>query len=428
MILYLRKLINITFRMLAEIITIGDELLIGQVVDTNSAWIAQHLNDIGIKVKQITSVSDEEGHILQALNEAIKRADIILLTGGLGPTKDDITKKTLCKYFNTRLKFDEQSYKIIETIFNSRGREVTPINRLQAEVPENCTVLHNFLGTAPGMWFEKDKKIYISMPGVPSEMKGLMEKIILPKIKERFPLVPIVHKTILTQGAGESFLADLISSWEDNLPSNLKLAYLPAAGMVRLRITANGENEETLRKEVENKALKLKALIGEYIYGYENDKLEALIGRLLREQKKTICTAESCTGGFIAHKITSIPGSSEYYIGSVVAYANEIKINELNVDMLTLETHGAVSEQVVKSMASNARKKFKTDYSIACSGIAGPDGGTNDKPVGTVWIAVSNFEKTITRKLQLGTSRERVILETAQHSLNTLRKMLIGEL
>ena len=428
MILYLRKLINITFRMLAEIITIGDELLIGQVVDTNSAWIAQHLNDIGIKVKQITSVSDEEGHILQALNEAIKRADIILLTGGLGPTKDDITKKTLCKYFNTGLKFDEQSYKIIETIFHSRGREVTPINRLQAEVPENCTVLHNFLGTAPGMWFEKDKKIYISMPGVPSEMKGLMEKIILPKIKERFPLVPIVHKTILTQGAGESFLSDLISSWEDNLPSNLKLAYLPAAGMVRLRITANGENEETLRKEVENEALKLKALIGEYIYGYENDKLEALIGRLLREQKKTICTAESCTGGFIAHKITSIPGSSEYYIGSVVAYANEIKINELNVDMLTLETHGAVSEQVVKAMASNARKKFKTDYSIACSGIAGPDGGTADKPVGTVWIAVSNFEKIITRKLQLGTSRERVILETAQHSLNTLRKMLIGEL
>ena len=428
MILYLRKLINITFRMLAEIITIGDELLIGQVVDTNSAWIAQHLNDIGIKVKQITSVSDEEGHILQALNEAIKRADIILLTGGLGPTKDDITKKTLCKYFNTGLKFDEQSYKIIETIFHSRGREVTPINRLQAEVPENCTVLHNFLGTAPGMWFEKDKKIYISMPGVPSEMKGLMEKIILPKIKERFPLVPIVHKTILTQGAGESFLSDLISSWEDNLPSNLKLAYLPAAGMVRLRITANGENEETLRKEVENEALKLKALIGEYIYGYENDKLEALIGRLLREQKKTICTAESCTGGFIAHKITSIPGSSEYYIGSVVAYANEIKINELNVDMLTLETHGAVSEQVVKAMASNARKKFKTDYSIACSGIAGPDGGTADKPVGTVWIAVSNFEKIITRKLQLGTSRERVILETAQHTLNTLRKMLIGEL
>lgn len=428
MILYLRKLINITFRMLAEIITIGDELLIGQVVDTNSAWIAQHLNDIGIKVKQITSVSDEEGHILQALNEAIKRADIILLTGGLGPTKDDITKKTLCKYFNTGLKFDEQSYKIIETIFHSRGREVTPINRLQAEVPENCTVLHNFLGTAPGMWFEKDKKIYISMPGVPSEMKGLMEKIILPKIKERFPLVPIVHKTILTQGAGESFLSDLISSWEDNLPSNLKLAYLPAAGMVRLRITANGENEETLRKEVENEALKLKALIGEYIYGYENDKLEALIGRLLREQKKTICTAESCTGGFIAHKITSIPGSSEYYIGSVVAYANEIKINELNVDMLTLETHGAVSEQVVKAMAHNARKKFKTDYSIACSGIAGPDGGTADKPVGTVWIAVSNFEKIITRKLQLGTSRERVILETAQHTLNTLRKMLLGEL
>lgn len=414
--------------MLTEIITIGDELLIGQVVDTNSAWMAQRLNEIGIKVKQISSVSDDESHILKALYEASLRADIILITGGLGPTKDDITKKTLCKYFKTGLKFDEESFKIIESIFISRGRQVTPINRLQAEVPENCTVLHNYQGTAPGMWFEQNEKIYISMPGVPSEMKGLMEKIVIPKIKERFPLVPIIHKTILTQGIGESYLSDLISSWEDNLPSHIKLAYLPAAGMVRLRITAKGVDEEALLKEVNAEALKLKALIGEYIYGYENDRLEGLIGRLLRDQKKTISTAESCTGGFIAHKITSIPGSSEYYIGSIVAYANEIKVNELDVDFHIFEKYGAVSEEVVKSMASNVRKKFKTDYSIACSGIAGPDGGTIDKPVGTVWIAVSNAEKTITRKLQLGTNRERVILETAQHTLNVLRKMLIHEI
>ena len=414
--------------MLTEIITIGDELLIGQVVDTNSAWMAQRLNEIGIKVKQISSVSDDESHILNALLEASLRADIILITGGLGPTKDDITKKTLCKYFNTGLKFDEESFKIIESIFLSRGRQVTPINRLQAEVPENCTVLHNYLGTAPGMWFEHKEKIYVSMPGVPSEMKGLMEKIVVPKIKERYPLVPIIHKTILTQGIGESYLSDLISSWEDNLPSYIKLAYLPAAGMVRLRITAKGKNEESLKKEVNEEALKLKGLIGEYIYGYENDKLEGLVGRLLRDQKKTISTAESCTGGFIAHKITSIPGSSEYYIGSVVAYANEIKVNELNVDLNDLEKYGAVSVEVVKSMATNVRKKFKTDYSIACSGIAGPDGGTVDKPIGTVWIAVSNSEKTITRKLQLGASRERVILETAQHALNVLRKMLIQEI
>lgn len=414
--------------MLTEIITIGDELLIGQVVDTNSAWMAQRLNEIGIKVKQISSVSDDESHILKALHEASMRADIILITGGLGPTKDDITKKTLCKYFNTGLIFDEESFKIIESIFNSRGRKVTPLNRMQAEVPENCTVLHNYQGTAPGMWFEQNEKIYISMPGVPSEMKGLMEKIVIPKIKERFPLVPIIHKTILTQGIGESYLSDLIASWEDNLPSHIKLAYLPAAGMVRLRITTKGVNEEVLLKEVNVEALKLKALIGEYIYGYENDRLEGLIGRLLRDQKKTISTAESCTGGFIAHKITSIPGSSEYYIGSVVAYANEIKVNELNVDFHILEKYGAVSEEAVKSMALNVRKKFKTDYSIACSGIAGPDGGTAEKPIGTVWIAVSNPEKTITRKLQLGTNRERVILETAQHALNVLRKMLIHEI
>ncbi len=413
--------------LLCEIITIGDELLIGQVVDTNSAWIAARLNEIGIRVKQITSVSDDKDHIIHALDEASGRADVILITGGLGPTKDDITKKTLCAYFNTGLKFDEESFKIIEEIFRSRGREVSPINRKQAEVPESCTVLLNHLGTAPGMLFEKNKKFFFSMPGVPAEMKGLMEKKVLPFLKNKFQLVPIVHKTILTQGIGESYLSEKIASWEDNLPSDMKLAYLPDAGMVRLRISATGSNEDRLRREVEDEAAKLKSIVGEFIYGYENDRLEALVGKMLREKKKTLCTAESCTGGYIAHKITSIPGSSEYYTGSIIAYANEIKVRELNVDMHVLETEGAVSEKVVQMMSRNALSLFKTDYSIACSGIAGPAGGTPDKPVGTVWVAVSNFERTITRKLQLGNHRERVILETSQHALNMLRKMLIED-
>ncbi len=413
---------------LTEIITIGDELLIGQVVDTNSAWIATQLNAIGIRVFQITSVSDNEHHIMQALELATTRADVIILTGGLGPTKDDITKKTLCRYFNTGLRFDEQSFKIIESIFKSRGREVTDINRKQAEVPQNCTVLINQKGTAPGMWFEKNEKIYISMPGVPTEMKGLVANEVIPRLKERYVLPPYVHKTILTQGIGESTLSELIASWEDNLPASMKLAYLPAAGMVRLRISATGKKETEIRLAVNEEVEKLKQIIPEHIYGYDEDRLEEIVGKLLRDQKKTISTAESCTGGFIAHRITSIPGSSEYYIGSVVAYANEIKTSELGVDMEVIEKYGAVSVQVVKQMASHAIKIFKTDFSIACSGIAGPDGGTTEKPVGTVWLAIASHEKIITRKLQLGNNRERVILETAQHALNLVRKILIGEL
>lgn len=413
---------------LTEIITIGDELLIGQVVDTNSAWIATQLNAIGIRVFQITSVSDNEHHIMQALELATTRADVIILTGGLGPTKDDITKKTLCRYFNTGLRFDEQSFKIIESIFKSRGREVTDINRKQAEVPQNCTVLINQKGTAPGMWFEKNEKIYISMPGVPTEMKGLVANEVIPRLKERYVLPPYVHKTILTQGIGESTLSELIASWEDNLPASMKLAYLPAAGMVRLRISATGKKETEIRLAVNEEVEKLKQIIPEHIYGYDEDRLEEIVGKLLRDQKKTISTAESCTGGFIAHRITSIPGSSEYYIGSVVAYANEIKTSELGVDMEVIEKYGAVSVRVVKQMASHAIKIFKTDFSIACSGIAGPDGGTTEKPVGTVWLAIASHEKIITRKLQLGNNRERVILETAQHALNLVRKILIGEL
>lgn len=411
---------------LAEIITIGDELLIGQVIDTNSAWMGQKLNSIGVKVKQITSVSDDAEHIIAALTEARKRANLIFITGGLGPTKDDITKNTLCRYFNTTLRFDEKSFEVITEIFKARGRGVTDTNRKQAEVPSNCEVLLNKWGTAPGMWFDDEGKVFVSMPGVPYEMKGIMEYEVLPRLIERFKLPPIQHRTILTQGIGESNLSDLISSWEDKLPTYMKLAYLPSPGMVRLRITANGSDESALRSEIESEVQKLISIAGEYIYGYEEEKLESIVGNLLREQGKTLSTAESCTGGYIAHKITTIPGSSDYYIGSVIAYANRIKEKFLDVDPNIFEVHGAVSEQAVKAMAVHVKEKFGTDYAIACSGIAGPGGGTDEKPVGTVWLALATPEKVFTRKLLLGRVRERVIMEASQHALNMLRKALSG--
>jgi nicotinamide-nucleotide amidase len=412
---------------LAEIMTIGDELLIGQVIDTNSAWMGQKLNEIGIKVKQITSVSDDRQHILSALADAQKRADIVLITGGLGPTKDDITKKTLCDYFNTGLVFHEPSFEIISEIFKTRGRVITETNRLQAMVPENCTVLLNKNGTAPGMWFEHENTIFVSMPGVPNEMKGLMEASVIPALRKKYNLSPIVHRTILTQGIGESFLSDLIEKWELALPSYMKLAYLPSAGMVRLRITAHGENEATLRNEIEAKVDELKTIIGDYIYGYENDQLEELIGRILKEKKATVVTAESCTGGYIAHRITSIAGSSEYYKGSVVPYSNELKVSLLKVEQELITKHGAVSEPVVRSMAENGRLLLNADYCIATSGIAGPTGGSEEKPVGTVWIAISGPNETRAWKVQLGSNRLRIISETALHALNGLRKQLIAE-
>ena len=411
---------------LAEIITIGDELLIGQVIDTNSAWMGQKLNEIGIKVKQTTSISDDKMHILTTLEEAKKRADVILITGGLGPTKDDITKKTLCDYFGSELVFHEPSFKVIEEIFNSRGRTITETNRLQAYVPANCEVLVNKNGTAPGMWFNDGKKIIVSMPGVPNEMKGLMETLVIPQLKSKFNLAPIVHKTILTQGIGESFLSDLIEKWELALPVYMKLAYLPSAGTVRLRITASGKDADVLRKEVESQTEELKKLIPEYIFGYETDQLESLIGELLVQKNKTLSTAESCTGGFIAHKITSVPGSSRYYMGSVLPYSNDLKTGLLKVDPELIAKHGAVSQEVVTQMAELARKMLKTDYAIATSGIAGPSGGSDLKPVGTVWIGIAGPEKTKAWKVQLGSNRLRVITETALHALNGLRKELLA--
>ncbi|OFY87646.1 MAG: damage-inducible protein CinA [Bacteroidetes bacterium RIFCSPLOWO2_12_FULL_35_15] len=416
--------------MQVEIITIGDEILIGQIVDTNSAYIATLLNLNGISVKQISSVSDDRQHILKALDEAKERADIILITGGLGPTKDDITKKTLCDYFKTTMRFDEKVYEDVVNIFAQYNKEVTALNSLQAEVPAICEVIRNYNGTAPGMWFDVEGKIFVSMPGVPYEMKSMMKEQVVPKIKERFKLPKIYHKTVLTQGLGESFLSEMISDWEDSLAAvNIKLAYLPAPGMVRLRLSTKGEDEQLLIETVDKKIEELKKIISEYIYGYEifgeeKESLEQIVGNLLRNKKQTLSTAESCTGGYISHLITSIPGSSHYYVGSVISYSYEIKETELNVSKKLLDTEGAVSKAVVEQMAKAIREKYKTDYSISASGIAGPDGGTPDKPVGTVWIAIATPEKVISEKFLFGNNRKRNIEKTANAALNMLRKEL----
>jgi nicotinamide-nucleotide amidase len=409
--------------MKAEIITIGDELLIGQVVDTNSAWIADQLNLQGISVHQITSISDDRQQILTTLREASLRADILLITGGLGPTNDDITKETLCEYFDSPLVFNKETYMQIEQLFAQRGFPVTPLNRLQAMLPECCTPLLNTGGTAPGMWFEKDNTIYISMPGVPFEMKSIMTQSVLPRLA-LFSPETIIHKTILTQGVGESFLAEKIAAWENKLPQHIKLAYLPQPGLVRLRLSAIGTDAENLQAELEWQTSELEALIPAFIFGFDDDTLEELIGKQLRALNFTLSTAESCTGGYIAHLITSISGSSDYFKGSIVAYSNDIKESILGVQHKTLINYGAVSQATVIEMAEGARKKLGTDCVIAISGIAGPMGGTEEKPVGTTWIAINSPAGLVTEKYLLGEHRGRNIHKAAITALNMLRKEL----
>lgn len=410
--------------MLAEIITIGDELLIGQVIDTNSAWMAEQLNAIGIKVHQITSISDDQEHILTTLREASGRAQLILITGGLGPTKDDITKQTLCKFFDTSLIFSKKAYENVEKLFSARGVAVTEINRLQAMVPANCRVVSNPNGTAPCMWFEKNGCIYISMPGVPFEMKAIMEQEILPQLLNKLNRV-IIHRTILTEGVGESFLASLIEPWEDSLPSYIKLAYLPQPGMVRLRLTAYGTDRKLLQEAIDTAEKELQTYAGKFIFGFDNDTMESVVGQLLRNKGMTLSTAESCTGGNIAQLITSIAGSSDYFKGSIVAYSNEIKEEFLGVPHQVIVDHGAVSEQTVIAMAEGIRIRFATDYAIAVSGIAGPGGGTDEKPVGTTWIAVATPTETIARKFLLGDHRGRNIRKASITALNMLRGKLV---
>ena len=411
--------------MKAEIISIGDELLIGQVVNTNASWIASELNMAGIQVVHIAAIADDKEAIVKSLDDASERADIILITGGLGPTKDDITKKTLAEYFDSKLVFHEPTFNQIKEIFKARNFEVTDINRQQAMIPDKCEPLFNKNGTAPGMWFEKEGKVFVSMPGVPFEMKPMVTEQVLPRLNKKFNFGTIIHKTVMTTGMPESFLADKIKEWENNLPENIKLAYLPQPGIVRLRLTAKGHDKAALQKAVDLQVEKLKAIIGDIIYGYDDVTLEEVVGQLLREKGQTLSTAESCTGGYIAHLITSIAGSSDYFQGSVVSYSNEVKSKVLGVPEPDLTEHGAVSQQVVEAMVTGVRKLMGTDYAVATSGIAGPSGGTPEKPVGTTWIAVATPEKVVSKLFHFGEHRGRNIRRAALAALEMLRKELV---
>jgi nicotinamide-nucleotide amidase len=413
--------------MLAEIITIGDEILIGQIVDTNSAWIARQLNDIGISVKQISSVSDDRKHIIEALAAASKRAGLILITGGLGPTNDDITKKTLAEYFGVGMRRDEDTLKNVERIFARLKIPMPEVNVQQADVPENCTVLQNKNGTAPGMWFERGDNIYISLPGVPFEMMILFEEEVIPRLKTRPGLQTIVHYNILTAGIGESFLAQKIASVENSLPKHIKLAYLPKLGQVRLRFSAYGHDETLLRSEIDHYVQQLDALIGKYIITYEDKPIEKVILDFMDAGGLTLCLAESCTGGYLSHLITLHPGCSKVFLGGVVSYSYHLKELMLDVSEETLNSMGAVSEETVKEMVTGTLKRYGSDYAIAVSGIAGPDGGTSDKPVGTVWIAVAGKNKTIARKFQFGNKRLQNIERSAVSAFIMLFNLLKEE-
>lgn len=410
----------------SELITIGDELLIGQVIDTNSAFIAQRLNEIGIRVIRRTAVGDIPDDILGAIADASMRASVIIITGGLGPTKDDMTKQVLCDYFGTKLRFDEGSFHDIQELFRTRGKEITELNRSQAELPGSCIPLSNKMGTAPGMWFEHNDKIYVSLPGVPYEMEYLMKEHVIPKLKQKFHLDSVFHLTILTTGLAESVLADKIKDWENALPSCFKLAYLPSPGMVRLRLTSGGLPYKELESQAWSAVQELKKIIGNNIFGYGDEKLQEVVGKILAEKELTIAVAESCTGGYLSHLFTSVPGSSAYFSGGVIAYDNRIKMEELSVDSAILEKYGAVSEETVIAMATNVRAKLGTDYSISVSGIAGPSGGSDEKPVGLVWIALAGKKGVKARKFQFGKNRILNITLAANSALEMLRRALTG--
>ena len=411
----------------AAIITIGDELLIGQTIDTNSAFIAQELNRIGIWVKRRLAIGDIKEEILSALREQSRDCDLVIITGGLGPTADDITKPTLCSYFGAQLVVNEAALQNVKDIFTKLNRPLIERNLKQAEVPDNCTVLQNGRGTAPGMWFEKDGVIYVSLPGVPNEMKGLMTGAVIPRLEKQLPLPAVVHQTLLTSGIGESTIADTILEFENALPSHIKLAYLPAYGLVRLRLTGRGEIKTALEKEVSGYFEQLKTLVKKWMVADEDITLDQAVSRLLKKKNRTVSTAESCTGGYIAQLITSKAGSSAIFNGSVVAYANEVKHGLLHVRMETLDKYGAVSEETVTEMVHGIRRVTATDYAIATSGIMGPDGGSAEKPVGTVWIAVGNGERVKAVKAFFRFDRARNIELTAHTALTLLYRFIEEE-
>lgn len=420
--------------MKAEILTIGDEILIGQITNTNSVWIAQQLNLAGIQIVHMASVGDDREAILTAFKAAMQRADFVFITGGLGPTKDDITKKTFADFFNAELEMNADVLADVSGFFSKRGRPLTEINRNQALIPKGATVFRNSQGTAPGMWMKKDKVVFVSMPGVPYEMKSMMTDSVLPKIRSEYALPHIYHKTVLTQGIGESTLAEMIEPWEDALAQkNIKLAYLPQSGIVRLRLSTFGDDMEQLKRSIDVEIESLRTYIQKYIYGYESygeetPTLEKIVSDLLRERGETLALAESCTGGYISSLFTAIPGASEIFKGAMVPYTNISKHELLQVDEKLFTTVGSVSKEVVEQLAANIIKKFDSTYSIAISGIAGPSGGTAEKPVGTVWVAVASKEKVIAMKFLFGDNRNRNIVMTANAAINLLRKFMLKEI
>ncbi|MBO6533221.1 MAG: competence/damage-inducible protein A [Muricauda sp.] len=415
--------------MQAEIITIGDEILIGQIVDSNSAFIAKELNKIGVSVYQITSIQDDREHILKSLQEAGERSSVVIITGGLGPTKDDVTKHTLCEFFEDKLVRDESVLNHIEELFRKYiSTPISDLNREQAMVPSKATVLHNSYGTAPGLWMKKGETAFVSLPGVPYEMKNLMLKSVLPKIVEDYERPHIVHRTILTYGLGESAVAEKLEDWENNLPSYIKFAYLPSLGSVRLRLSAKGENKEALMAGIDEEVKKMYPLIGDIIYGEEEEdgRVEKQIGALLKDKEMTLSTAESFTGGSIAERITKIPGASHYFKGSLVCYATEAKIKVLGVPQALIDEHSVVSEQVATAMAQQARKKMGTDFAIATTGNAGPTKGDSDVEVGTVYIGISGPKRTFAQKFVMGKHRERVVEKSVNKAFELLYKEILN--
>lgn len=421
--------INLIFgkiiQMKVEVVTIGDEILIGQITDTNSQWIGRQLNKNGFYSQQFTSVGDDSELILRSLSLAAQNADIILITGGLGPTKDDITKKALCDFFDSELVLNREVLDKLQKYYSRRGIQISKEVENQALLPDNCSIIPNNQGSASGMWFENKGKVYVSMPGVPYEMKEMMREEIIPRLRSKFKTTEIRHRTVLTQGIGESKLEEMITDWVQALPTHIRVSYLPAVGRVRLRLS--GAAEKGIIEEIDKQIAELLPLIGPYHYGFDDDRLEAVLGELLRSKSSTLAVAESCTGGYLSHLITSIPGSSDYFLGSAVTYHNSLKSNWIGVGEDVLSRYGAVSRETVEAMARGVRRESNADYAISTSGIAGPGGGSEEKPVGTVWLGFSSAEGERSHLLQLGVNRLRNIEISALTAMNMMRNIILQQ-
>ena len=412
--------------MKADIITIGDEILIGQIVDTNSVWMAQRLGEIGLSVRRKYSIGDRREEIVSAVEESLKASEVVLITGGLGPTKDDITKKVLAEIFHSTLVRHEETYERVERMMTARGIEFNELNKSQALVPECCTVLPNHKGTAPGMWFEREGRVVVSLPGVPFEMEHLMTESVLPRLKAHFNLQSVVHRTAITYGLAESMMAERIAEWEDSLPDYLHLAYLPSPSQLRLRLSAYDVDAEQAAHEIDARFEALMPLLGDFFVGWESDTLQSVVAQILTTRGETLAAAESCTGGALSAKFTAMSGASDYFWGAVVSYDNSVKENVLGVSHEDIETYGAVSEQVARQMAEGVRRVCGTTYGVATTGIAGPSGGSEEKPVGTVWMAVAGPNGTVAQKKVHGRLRAQNIDRAASAAINLLRLYLLG--